>query len=112
MVLFVFEFEPFILGLYCSGALRAVTLSIGLELFDGFDYFVSSLRPICAYKPFSEVLWHLPPQLVVEVVLFHWRQERVFEALQVSVEVDYRPSLRIPFGLLVAIISLRYACFF
>ena len=56
MVLLVFGFEPFILGLYRGGALRAVTLSISLELFDGLDYFVSSLRPIRAYESFLEVL--------------------------------------------------------
>ena len=75
MMLLVFGFEPFVLGLYCGGALRAVMLPIGLELFDGLDYFVSSLRPIRAYESFSEVLRHLPPQLIVEVVFFHWRQE-------------------------------------
>ena len=75
IVLLVFGFEPFVLGLYCGSALRAVALSIGLELFDGLDYFVSSLRPIRAYEAFSEVLRHLPPQLVVKVVFFHRRQE-------------------------------------
>ena len=75
IVLLVFGFEPFILRLYHGGALRAVTLSIGLELFDGLDYFVSSLRPIRAYESFSEVLWHLPPQLIVELVFFHRHQE-------------------------------------
>ena len=75
MMLLVFGFEPFILRLYCGGALRAVTLPIGLELFDGLDYFVSGLRPIRAYELFSEVLRHLPLQLVVEVVFFHQRQE-------------------------------------
>jgi hypothetical protein len=43
MMLFVFGFEPFVLGLYCGGALRAITLPVSLELFDGLDYFVSSL---------------------------------------------------------------------
>jgi hypothetical protein len=75
MVLLIFGFEPFILGLYCGGALRAITLPIGLELFDGLDYFVSSLQPIRAYESFSEVLRHLPPQLIVEIVFFHQRQE-------------------------------------
>ena len=75
MMLLVFEFEPFVLGLYCGGALRAITLPISLELFDGLNYFVSSLRPIRAYESFSEVLRHLPPQLVVEVVFFYRRQE-------------------------------------
>jgi hypothetical protein len=73
MMLLVFGFEPFVLGLYCGGALRAVTLPVGLKLFDGLDYFVSSLRPACAYESFSEVLRHLPPQLVVEVVFLHRR---------------------------------------
>ena len=112
MMLLVFGFELFILGLYCSGALWAITLSVGLELFNGLDYFVSGLRPVCVYESFSEALWHLPPQLVIEVVFFHRYQEWVFEALQVSVEVDYRLSLRVPFSFLVAVISLHYACFF
>ena len=34
MVLLVFGFEPFVLGLYRGGALRAITLSIRLELLD------------------------------------------------------------------------------
>src|SRR5580692_4938922 len=75
MVRLVFGFEPFVLGLYCGGALRAITLPIGLELFAGLDYFVSSLRPVRAYESFSKVLQHLPPQLIVEVVFFHRRQE-------------------------------------
>ena len=32
MVLLIFGFEPFILGLYCGGALRAITLPIGLDI--------------------------------------------------------------------------------
>ena len=75
MVLFIFGFEPFVLGLYRSGAIGVITLSIGLALFNGLDYFVSSLWPIYAYEPFSEVLQHLLPQLIVEVVFFHWHQE-------------------------------------
>ena len=75
MMLLVFGFEPFILRLYCGGALRAITLPISLELFDGLDYFVSSLWPIRAYELFSKVLRHLPPQLIIEVVFFHQRQE-------------------------------------
>ena len=63
MMLFVFGLEPFILELYRGGALRAVALSIGLELFDGLDYFVSSLRPIRAYETFSKVLRYLPPHV-------------------------------------------------
>ena len=112
MTLLVVGFEPLILGLYGGVALGAVTLSVCLELFDGLDYFFFGLQPVRIYKPLSEVLWHLPPQLVVEVILFHRCQERVLKALQVSVKVDYRPSLRIPFGFLVAVIGLRYACFF
>ena len=111
-MLLVFRFEPFILRLYCCSTLQAITLSISLKLFNGLDYFVSGLRPIRAYESFSEVLWHLPPQLVVEVVFFYRCQEWVFKAFQMSVEVNYQPSLQIPFGFLVAVISLRYACFF
>ena len=75
MMLLFFGFELFILGLYHGGALQAIMLSISLELFDDLDYFVSGLRPVCTYESFSEVLRHLPLQLVVEVVLFHWHQE-------------------------------------
>ena len=75
IVLLVFGFEPFILGLYRGSALRAITLSISLELFDSLDYFISSFQPVCTYELFSEILWHLPPQLVVEVILFYWCQE-------------------------------------
>ena len=75
IVLLVFGFEPFILGLYCGSALRAIMLPIGLELFDGLDYFVFSLWPVRVYESFSKVLRHLPPQLVIEVVFFHRRQE-------------------------------------
>jgi hypothetical protein len=75
MVLLVFGFEPFILGLYCGGTLRVITLSIGLELFNNLDYFISGLQPIRAYESFLEVLQHLPLQLVVVVVFFHRHQE-------------------------------------
>jgi hypothetical protein len=33
MMLLVFGFEPFVLGLYCGDTLQAITLSIGLKLF-------------------------------------------------------------------------------
>jgi hypothetical protein len=89
MTLLVVEFKPLILGLYGGVALGAVTLLVCLELFDGLDYFFSGLRPVCTYESFSEVLWHLPSQLVVEVILFHRCQERVLKALQVSVKVNY-----------------------
>jgi hypothetical protein len=92
MVLFVFEFELFILRLYHGSTLQTIALSVILKLFNGLDYFVSSLQPVCVYKSLLEVLWYLPPQLVVEVILFHQCQEQVFEALQVSIEVNYQPS--------------------
>jgi hypothetical protein len=111
MIVLISRFEPFVLRLYCSSAFQAVILSISLELFDSLDYFVSSLQSICTYEPFLEILWHLPPQLVVEIIFFYWCQERVLEALQVPVEVDYQLSLQILFGLLVAVISLCYVCF-
>ena len=38
MMLLIFRFEPFILGLYFGSALQAVTFSISLELFDTIDY--------------------------------------------------------------------------
>ena len=74
-MLLVFGCEPFVLGLYCGGTLRAITLSISLKLLNGLDYFVSGLRPIRVYESFSKVLQHLLPQLVVEVVFFYRRQE-------------------------------------
>ena len=75
MVLLVFRFELFVLGLYCGGALRAIMFSVSLELFKSLDYFISGLQPVRAYELFLEVLWYLPPQLVVEIVFFHWWQE-------------------------------------
>ena len=71
VTLFVVGFESLVFGLYGGVALGAVALSVCLKLFDGLDYLVSGLRPVRAYESLSEVLWHLPPQLVVEVVLFH-----------------------------------------
>ena len=74
MMLFVFGFEPFILRLY-RGVLFERSRFLSVSSCSMALTISSLVFPIRAYETFSKVLRHLPPQLIVEVVFFHRRQE-------------------------------------